>query len=285
MQKRQTDRRLYFRELAATSEKYFLPYLSRFIKPEKGMEILEIGCGEGGNLLPFAKLGCNVTGVDLAANKIEDATRFFAEEQAEGLFIASDIFKITEFENSFDLIICHDVIEHISDKEGFMDNIRRYLKPEGIVFMAFPAWQMPFGGHQQICRNRLLSHMPFIHLLPAKAYRTLLETAGEDAGQIRELLEIKQTRTPVEVFEKLLRSHKAEVLDRQLWLINPHYEVKFGLRPRKLPRTIGKLPWVRNFFSTSCFYIFRFAQGLPCGFPATRTNPCPATVPPSLKAD
>lgn len=258
MQRRQTDRRLYFDELAATSEKYFMPYISAFAQPRKGMEILEIGCGEGGNLLPFAKAGCSVTGVDLAEKKIADAIRFFKEKKADGRFIASDIFKITEFENTFDLIICHDVIEHISDKETFMANLKRYLKPSGTVFMAFPAWQMPFGGHQQICRNRILSHFPFIHLLPVRLYRLLLESAGEDRACIEELLEIKQTRTPVELFEKLLSGHCTEVLDRRLWLINPHYEVKFGLKPRILPEFMGKIPWLRNFFTTSCFYVFRF---------------------------
>lgn len=257
MQRRQTDRKLYFNELAATSKKYFLPYISTFIKPEKGMEILEIGCGEGGNLLPFSELGCSVTGVDLAENKISDAIRFFGEEKAEGRFIASDIFKITEFENGFDLIVCHDVIEHIPDKETFMSNLGRYMKPGGLVFMAFPAWQMPFGGHQQICRNRILSHLPFIHLLPATVYAALLKAAGEDKACITELLSIKQTRTPIELFEKLLKKHKAAVLDRRFWLINPHYEIKFGLRPRLLPAFMGKLPWIRNFFTTSCFYLFR----------------------------
>ena len=37
MQRRQTDRRLYFDELAATSEKYFMPYISAFAQPRKGI--------------------------------------------------------------------------------------------------------------------------------------------------------------------------------------------------------------------------------------------------------
>ena len=35
------------------------------------MNILEIGCGDGGNLLPFTELGCNTTGVDLSAGRIK----------------------------------------------------------------------------------------------------------------------------------------------------------------------------------------------------------------------
>lgn len=74
MQARHLDRRRYFMEEAATTEKYFIPYLSRFIATS-GVRVLEVGCGEGGNLLPFAQgvpcYGCgyvgteNQTGADL----------------------------------------------------------------------------------------------------------------------------------------------------------------------------------------------------------------------------
>ncbi len=257
MQERQTDRARYFRELALTSERYFIPYLSSFKRIERGMNVLEIGCGEGGNLLPFARLGCRTVGVDLADNKIANARRFFAGEGAEGTFIASDIFKIKEFESSFDIIICHDVLEHIGDKARFLSDLSRYLSPDGIVFIAFPAWQMPFGGHQQICRNRLLSHLPFFHLLPKGLYRLVLKAGGEEDYRIEELLEIKDTRLPVELFERLLRPLPLEVLDRRLYLVNPHYEAKFGLRPRLLPQPLASVPYLRDFFSTSCFYVLR----------------------------
>ena len=81
MQERQRDRARYFRELASTSERYFIPYLSDFMRIESGMNVLEIGCGEGGNLLPFARIGCNVTGVDLAANKIANAEFFVGKAE------------------------------------------------------------------------------------------------------------------------------------------------------------------------------------------------------------
>ena len=68
MQERQHNRELYFKELALTSRTYYLPYIARFKRMERGMNVLEVGCGEGGNLLPFAETGCNVTGVDLSTS-------------------------------------------------------------------------------------------------------------------------------------------------------------------------------------------------------------------------
>ncbi len=254
------DRRKYFDNLVRTSEKYFVPYLSGYTGTGADTKILEIGCGEGGNLLPFARMGCDVTGVDLSESKIEHAIRFFREERSNGTFLACDIFKADLPECSFDMIICHDVIEHIADKAGFLSGIQRLLKPEGIAFIAFPAWQMPFGGHQQMCRNKRLSRLPFFHLLPAPWYRRILTKAGESPEAIKEFMEIKRTGTTVELFEKLIRETGLIRLDRHLYFINPHYEAKFGLKPRTLNPVISAIPWLRNFFSTSCFYILKKMQ-------------------------
>ena len=218
--------------------------------------MLEIGCGDGGNLLPLARMGCKVVGVDMAEGRIRDARRFFKESYAEGEFIASDVFLLTDLHHTFDIILCHDVIEHIGDKRRFMSMLPKFLAKDGVVFMSFPAWQMPFGGHQQICRSRVLSHLPWVHLLPTCVYRMLLRTFGESDDCIRELLSIKQTRTPIEKFEHIVRADKQfSIRNRLLWFINPHYKTKFGLTPRKLWPSIGCVPYFRNFFTTSCFYI------------------------------
>mgnify|MGYP006389186129 CR=1 FL=1 len=59
------------------------------------------------------------------------------------------------------LMMPHDVIEHIASesKAGFMSRLGSLLKRDGIIMAAFPAWAMPFGGHQQICRKRLSSSL------------------------------------------------------------------------------------------------------------------------------
>ena len=135
--------------------------------------------------------------------------------------------------------------------------MRNYLKPEGLIFMSFPAWQMPFGGHQQICKGKIVSHFPFLHLLPNSIYRSALKLGGEGEERIKELLEIKKTRTSIELFEQILKQQKIDIINRTLFFINPHYEIKFRLKPKKLSSIISRLPYVRNYFTTSCFYVLR----------------------------
>ena len=255
MQKRHHNRRLYFDELAATCTDYFIPYIKRWHEVEAGTKVLEIGCGEGGNLLPFALLGCDVTGVDIAMCRIEEARRFFKREQVQGRFIAEDIFNLGALACKYDIIICHDVLEHLDGKPLFLSLIGNYLNTGGIVFMSFPAWQMPFGGHQQICRNPILSHLPFVHLLPEVLYKRVLKLSGESDATQNELLSIRRTRITIEAFERLVNQTDLMIADRTLYLINPHYRVKFGLHPRKLQFPFSSIRYLRNYLCSSCFYL------------------------------
>lgn len=259
MHERHINRGRYFNEQAQTCRNHYFPYINRFIGkvPEN---VLEIGCGEGGNLLPFAQSGADVTGVDIASGKIENARKFFAIRGVKAKFIAKDIFQLTELKSTFSLIIIHDVIEHIYEKEKFLDGIREYLSPEGVVFIAFPPWQMPFGGHQQIASSRIISRLPFIHLLPLPLYRSVLNFFKEPEHVVAELLDIKRTKCPVESFLSAAAASGYEILDSRMYFINPNYEVKFGLKPRLLWKFIASVPYLRNFFCTSAFFIMRSAR-------------------------
>lgn len=264
MQKRHSDRWLYFNELANTSRNYYIDYLSPYNNINSGTKILEIGCGEGGNLLPFAELGCYVKGIDLNARQIENAKQFFERSGQKGEFYAENFLNYPPQSNEsklFDIVMIHDCIEHIEapDKEEFITKIKPLVRDNGIVFFAFPAWQMPFGGHQQICRSKV-SKLPFIHLLPNPLYKGLLKLGKEDEATINELLSIKRSKMPVEKFEKLAKQTGYDILDKQFWFINPHYEQKFNLKPRKLNALIAKIPYLRNFCTTSAFYLLKINE-------------------------
>lgn len=253
---RYEDREKYFTELAQTSKDYYIDYIRNFKEISKGTSVLEIGCGEGGNLLPFAESGCRVAGIDILPNKISNAKKFFSARNAEGDFFCSDFIEDTPVGEKFDIILIHDVIEHIEPeyKDEFFIKMRNYLKPDGVVFFGFPAWQMPFGGHQQICRSQMC-RIPFIHLLPKKLYGAYLNVFKEAPCQIEELLSIKRSKMTAERFEDLCKRHDYIIKDRKLWLISPHYRVKFGLAPTRLRSPFCHIPYFRNYFSTSCFYV------------------------------
>jgi 2-polyprenyl-3-methyl-5-hydroxy-6-metoxy-1,4-benzoquinol methylase len=259
MQERHSDRQTYFNELAHTARNYYIPYIKQFTNLSSEKTILEIGCGEGGNLLPFAELACRVTGIDACLERIEQAQRFFPAAY-HSHFLDINFFNMLppKKEERYDIILIHDVIEHVQDKDRFIKYLKLFLAPDGIVFWGFPAWRMPFGGHQQICRCKFCANFPFLHLLPMSLYKWYLKACGENESCVDELMDIKLCKTSIEIFEKLIKTNNAEIVDRYLWFINPHYEQKFNLKPRKLSGILNKIPYLRDFFSTSCFYITVF---------------------------
>ena len=259
MQQRHSDRKQYFIEQGITTKKYVIPYIEPSLAIDSSTRVLEIGCAEGGNLIPFIERNCDVVGLDLNVKQVENAKVFLSEQfpdknyQDKTRLIARDIYDIDASEiGRFDLIFMRDVIEHIHDQEKFLAFVKQFLKPEGKIFFGFPPWQMPFGGHQQICRS-FLSKTPWFHLLNKHLYRLVLKTMGESEKKITDLLEIKETGISIERFERIIRT-EGYVYDRKtLYLINPNYEIKFGLKPRVQLGLITHIPWLRNFFTT-CYY-------------------------------
>ncbi|MDP4240826.1 MAG: class I SAM-dependent methyltransferase [Bacteroidota bacterium] len=257
MQKRHLDPLRYIHEQIFTTQKYIVPFIQQVKKIDESVQVLEIGCGEAGNLKPFLDLGCKCTGVDFSTHKIEQGREFFSTHSfARNIrLISEDIYETKEFHSQFDLIIVRDVIEHIHDQDKFLALMKDLLAPGGVAFFAFPPWQNPFGGHQQICESKLLSSLPYFHLLPVPLYRVVLKMFGEKEGKVAGLLEIKETGISLERFERLVIKNGYVQLKKILYFVNPNYEVKFGLKPRKLVSFLGKIPYLRNYFSTCGYYL------------------------------
>jgi len=256
MQKRHKNKQQYFDEQGLTTKKYVIPFLSDTIKINQSTKVLEIGCAEAGNLKPFLDIGCKCTGIDISCGRIELAKEFYKNHKNRGnlQFICQDIYKVDSLNRKFDLIIMRDVIEHIPNQEIFMDYVKKFLKPEGKFFLAFPPWYNPFGGHQQICESKLLSKLPYFHILPGFIYKLILKAFGESPERIKGLMEIKATGISIERFEGILKKENYSTDKRMFYFINPNYETKFGLKPREQLKLIASIPWLRNFFTTAVYY-------------------------------
>lgn len=259
MQERHKNRQQYFNEQALTTSRHVIPFIETSMEVNQTISVLEIGCGEGGNLKPFVDMGCKrIVGVDMNARKINNANQFFADHPNRNklTFICDDIFNRTDLE-AFDLIIMRDVLEHIHGQEKFMRMAKQFLKPDGRFFLGFPPWWNPFGGHQQVCKSKFLSKLPFFHLLPVFLYKPILKAFGESEIMIDALLEVKETGISINRFERIVRRTAYEKANRQFYLINPNYQVKFGLKPRKVIQPFSHIPFLRDLYTTTNYYILK----------------------------
>ncbi len=223
--------------------------------------MLEIGCGDGGVLLPFWKRGCYCVGIDMSESKIRNAREILSEQLEVGrmVLLTDDIYDVAVdevFPEKFDLILLKDTIEHVYNQEKLLARLTDYLAPGGRLFLAFPPWRMPFGGHQQITTSRF-GKLPYYHILPRPIYKGMLKIFGEPEARIESLMEIVDTRLSISSFEKKLRGAGWAVEKRELFLLNPIYEFKFGVKPVKQLPVVRSIPFLRDFVTTACYYLAR----------------------------
>jgi len=102
-------------------------------RPFEGLRLLDIGCGGGLLSEPMARLGATVVGADAAAGNLPVA-RLHAEKS--GLVIdyrhttAESLAKAGE---QFDVVLNMEVVEHVSDPQGYMTACQMLLKPGGLM--------------------------------------------------------------------------------------------------------------------------------------------------------
>ena len=253
------DKARYFEMQRRTAADYVLPRVVAQLAKPAPWRVLEVGCAEAGVLKAFLDQGHEAVGVELETHRAALARGFLGPEIAAGraAIRTDDIYDVSpaDLGGAFDVVVLKDVIEHIPHQERMVPRLREFLAPDGVLFFGFPPWYMPFGGHQQIAASKRVTRIPWLHLLPARAYRRYLRGAGESAHVRDELESIRGTRISIERFERIVRGSGLEVLDRELWLSNPIYALKFGVRAVGLPNVLAALPGLRNLYTTAAYYV------------------------------
>ena len=121
-----------FEAMTAPENRFILEILGNL----RGKKLLDVGTGLGESAIYFAKLGAEVTAVDISPKMIElcadNAKRHGVQltthvATGEGLGLPPD---------SFDIVYAANLLHHIHDRDQFLGNMRQVLKPGGI----FVAW-------------------------------------------------------------------------------------------------------------------------------------------------
>ncbi len=113
----------------------------RFLYPEnlelvgdvRGKRLLDMGCGDGAEMLEWARAGAIVTGVDNSAVQLEAARRNTDKLGVECRLMQADLLRLPEdlLQGEFDIVFTAWVSTWIGDLVGWFTNARRALKPGG----------------------------------------------------------------------------------------------------------------------------------------------------------
>jgi len=107
-------------------------------------DILDVGCGTGGNLSLLQRYG-RATGVEL-----DNAARELANQRQQGEVLPGRLPDDLPFAaHSFDLVVLLDVLEHLEDDRASLAALGGLLKPGGRIVLTVPAFPMLWGPHDQ----------------------------------------------------------------------------------------------------------------------------------------
>lgn len=103
------------------------------------ISILDIGCGRGDMSIPLAQLGYRVHGIDSFEPRISEAR---AKAPQHARFEVGDARSIPTT-SQYNVILCVEVLEHLTEPAQLIDTITGLLKPEGMLILTVPnGWSL-----------------------------------------------------------------------------------------------------------------------------------------------
>lgn len=106
------------------------------LKLRSGQRVLDVACGSGNLAIPAAKIGCVVTGVDIATNLLAQARERAAQEDVQVKFLEGDAEQLQFADGSFDVVITMFGAMFAPRPELTARELVRVCRAGGVIAMA-----------------------------------------------------------------------------------------------------------------------------------------------------
>lgn len=149
-------------------------------------KVLDVGCGVGGTSRYLAKkLGpdASVTGITLSPNQVKRATELAVEQGVKNAkFTVMNALEMEFPDNSFDIVWACESGEHMPDKEAYINEMMRVLKPGGKFVMA--TWcqrddrEVPFDDKDERDLRFLYEEWTHPYFISIEKYKEIIDATG-----------------------------------------------------------------------------------------------------------
>lgn len=127
-------------------------YVNFVEKEAKGYQtILDLGCGPGLSSYLLSERGFIVTGVDISQKFLSVSK---AKESDRLRLVRGDVSSLDFPDSSFDIVISHELIEHITDVKKALGEMQRVVKKGGKIIILGPNLFSPLSALRAIFRVR-----------------------------------------------------------------------------------------------------------------------------------
>jgi len=243
--------RTYWEYQYRVAREHMAPLLERWGVTLAGCSLLDVGCGSGGGTCAMADLGVRCTGYDVNSRLIDEANALKGERTV--VFSAADLYRDEPPEaGTYDLVVLHDVFEHLDRKDEMMEKLRRAMRPDGRLLITFPPYYSAYGAHQQHLRAPF-ARLPFFHLLPFAISWIVPSLRNEDPYVIDEVTKLGRHRMGMRKFEAIARRTGMTIVGKEAYVVSPNH-IRFGLKP--LPAgPLAEVPVLGEIVCTGVVYL------------------------------
>ena len=102
----------------------------------RGKSVLDIACGEGYGSALIGRVAAQVTGVDIASDAVRHAAESYGTDNVS--FALGECADIPVADGSVDVVVSFETLEHVAEQSKFLREIKRVLRPEGILVLSTP---------------------------------------------------------------------------------------------------------------------------------------------------
>jgi MPBQ/MSBQ methyltransferase len=149
-------------------------------------KVLDVGCGVGGTSRYLAKklgVGADVTGITLSPNQVKRATELAVEQGVPNAkFTVMNALDMEFEDNTFDVVWACESGEHMPDKEAYINEMMRVLKPGGKFVMA--TWcqrddrEIPFDKKDERDLRFLYEEWTHPYFISIEKYAEIIDATG-----------------------------------------------------------------------------------------------------------
>lgn len=184
-----------------------------------GRAVLDIACGAGYGSFVLAQVAGKVTGVDVAADVVAVAQARYGRPGLR--FAHGSCLAIPLAEASVDVVVSFETIEHIAEHEAFLTEVRRVLRPGGVLLLSTPDRPVysPPGSEPNPFHLRELDRGELSALLRTNFKHQRLGLQKATAGSV--LLPAEGAAVGFEVFDRIDAAsfHATGVLTKAPYLL------------------------------------------------------------------